>query len=222
MDKQTASSLQRPEIRYLLILGCTVRGDQPTQLLQTRIDRAAQYLKLHPQTIAVASGGCFRAGQQTSEAAVIQKGLCAKGIAPERILIEDQARSTAENFTLCKHLLESREGWDETETIAFVTNDFHVARCLKIACQNRLHVVPVFQKLADVCGCNAKTCPPALPFAGMHRLHFRSVFRKIRLAVQEGIKRMRRQNFAVYPFTFTNLPVGISAGRRPASCPRPF
>ena len=122
MDKQTASSLQRPEIRYLLILGCTVRGDQPTQLLQTRIDRAAQYLKLHPQTIAVASGGCFRAGQQTSEAAVIQKGLCAKGIAPERILIEDQARSTAENFTLCKHLLESREGWDETETIAFVTN----------------------------------------------------------------------------------------------------
>ena len=131
MDKQTASSLQRPEIRYLLILGCTVRGDQPTQLLQTRIDRAAQYLKLHPQTIAVASGGCFRAGQQTSEAAVIQKGLCAKGIAPERILIEDQARSTAENFTLCKHLLESREGWDETETIAFVTNDFHVARCLK-------------------------------------------------------------------------------------------
>ena len=101
MDKQTASSLQRPEIRYLLILGCTVRGDQPTQLLQTRIDRAAQYLKLHPQTIAV------------------------------------------ENFTLCKHLLESREGWDETETIAFVTNDFHVARCLKIACQNRLHVVPV-------------------------------------------------------------------------------
>lgn len=201
MDKQTASSLQRPEIRYLLILGCTVRGDQPTQLLQTRIDRAAQYLKLHPQTIAVASGGCFRAGQQTSEAAVIQKGLCAKGIAPERILIEDQARSTAENFTLCKHLLESREGWDETETIAFVTNDFHVARCLKIACQNRLHVVP---------------------FAGMHRLHFRSVFRKIRLAVQEGIKRMRRQNFAVYPFTFTNLPVGISAGRRPASCPRPF
>lgn len=143
MDKQTASSLQRPEIRYLLILGCTVRGDQPTQLLQTRIDRAAQYLKLHPQTIAVASGGCFRAGQQTSEAAVIQKGLCAKGIAPERILIEDQARSTAENFTLCKHLLESREGWDETETIAFVTNDFHVARCLKIACQNRLHVVPV-------------------------------------------------------------------------------
>ena len=213
MDKQTASSLQRPEIRYLLILGCTVRGDQPTQLLQTRIDRAAQYLKLHPQTIAVASGGCFRAGQQTSEAAVIQKGLCAKGIAPERILIEDQARSTAENFTLCKHLLESREGWDETETIAFVTNDFHVARCLKIACQNRLHVVPV-----------AAATPKhaRLPFAGMHRLHFRSVFRKIRLAVQEGIKRMRRQNFAVYPFTFTNLPVGISAGRRPASCPRPF
>ena len=214
MDKQTASSLQRPEIRYLLILGCTVRGDQPTQLLQTRIDRAAQYLKLHPQTIAVASGGCFRAGQQTSEAAVIQKGLCAKGIAPERILIEDQARSTAENFTLCKHLLESREGWDETETIAFVTNDFHVARCLKIACQNRLHVVPVAAATPKHARlrCRLRECI----------LHFRSVFRKIRLAVQEGIKRMRRQNFAVYPFTFTNLPVGISAGRRPASCPRPF
>ena len=143
MDNQTAASLQRPKIRYLLILGCTVRGDQPTQLLQTRIDRAAQYLKLHSQTIAVASGGCFRAGQQKSEAAVIQEGLCAKGISPERILIEDQARSTAENFLLCKHLLENCEGWNEAETIAFVTNDFHVARCLKLACRNRLHVVPV-------------------------------------------------------------------------------
>ena len=144
-----------------------------------------------------------------------KKGLCAKGIAPERILIEDQARSTAENFTLCKHLLESREGWDETETIAFVTNDFHVARCLKIACQNRLHVVPVAAATPKHARlrCRLRECIVSIS------VRF-SV--KIRLAVQEGIKRMRRQNFAVYPFTFTNLPVGISAGRRPASCPRPF
>lgn len=143
MDKQTASSLKKPGIRYLLILGCTVHGDQPTQLLQTRIDCAAQYLKLHPQAVAIASGGCFRAGQTKSEAAVIQGGLCAAGIAPERILLEDQARSTAENFILCKQLLEGREAWSEGEPVAFVTNDFHVARCLKLACLNGLRAVPV-------------------------------------------------------------------------------
>lgn len=143
MDKQVASSQQNQGLRYLLILGCTVRGERPSRLLQSRIDCAAQYLRLHPQLTAVASGGCFRAGQSKSEAAVIRDGLRAAGIAPERILLEDQARSTAENFTLCKQLLEKGHQLPPREKLAFVTNDFHVARCLQLACRNGLHAVPV-------------------------------------------------------------------------------
>lgn len=143
MDKRVASSQQKQGIRYLLILGCTVRGERPSKLLKTRIACAAQYLKLHPQTVAVASGGCFRAGQAKSEAAVIRDGLRAAGIEPERILLEDQARSTAENFTLCKQLLEREGQLLPKEKVAFVTNDFHVARCLKLACRSGLHAVPV-------------------------------------------------------------------------------
>lgn len=137
------ASPNEQEIRYLLILGCTVRGEAPGELLQTRIDRAAQYLLRHPQTVAVASGGCFRRGQRKSEAEVIREGLRAAGISAQRILLEEQARTTAENMACCKRLLTEEHAFDPHDAIAFVTNDFHVRRCQKLAARTGLRPVPV-------------------------------------------------------------------------------
>lgn len=165
MDKRDTPSPEEQKIRYLLILGCTVHGERPTRLLQTRIDCAAQYLKLYPQTMAIASGGCFRTGQTKSEAEVIRAGLCAAGIEPGRILLEDQARSTAENFMLCKRLLEGQKVFFPKEKVAFVTNDFHVARCLKLACRSGIHAVPVpapTPKNARLC-CRVRECVVSIP-----------------------------------------------------------
>ncbi len=143
MGKQEAAAAYSWEARYLLILGCTVRGDRPTPLLQARIDCAAQYLKRHPKVIAVASGACFRTGQRKSEARVIKEGLCAAGIEPNRIFLEEQARSTAENFSFCKQILQQLSPTGSMGPIVFVTNDFHVKRCLKLALLSGLCAAPI-------------------------------------------------------------------------------
>lgn len=54
-----------------------------------------------------------------------------KGIDPDRILVEDQATSTLENFAFSKALIEQRFG--ENVRIAFVTTDFHVFRAGRVA-----------------------------------------------------------------------------------------
>lgn len=165
MGNQEATAACSQEARYLLILGCTVRGDRPTPLLQTRIDCAAQYLKRHPQAVAIASGGCFRAGQRKSEAQVIKEGLCAAGIPPERILLEEQARSTAENFLLCKQILEQAGAAGDEGGVAFVTNDFHVKRCLELALRSGLRASPIpapTPKAARL-RCHVRECLVSLP-----------------------------------------------------------
>ena len=84
---------------YVIVLGAQVRGEVPTLVLSARIRAAAEYLKEHPQAIAVASGG-KGSGESISEAEAIHRGLVRLGIAEERILLEDKSTSTAENLRL--------------------------------------------------------------------------------------------------------------------------
>ena len=54
-----------------------------------------------------------------------------QGIDPERILTEEKASSTKENFLFSKTILEERLGREGT--LAFVTTDFHVFRAGRTA-----------------------------------------------------------------------------------------
>ena len=47
---------------------------------------------------------------------------------PERLILEDQASNTAENFACSKPLLEEAGVDPARDTVAVVTNDFHMAR----------------------------------------------------------------------------------------------
>ena len=59
--------------------------------------------------------------------------LTERGVAPERLILEEQAENTAENFAFSRELL-AQAGVDVTEaTVAVVTNDFHIARSELIA-----------------------------------------------------------------------------------------
>ena len=59
--------------------------------------------------------------------------LTAHGVEPGRLILEDQASNTAENFALSKPLLYEA-GVDPAEgRVAVVTNDFHIARAELIA-----------------------------------------------------------------------------------------
>lgn len=115
----------------LIVLGAAVHGDRVTWVLSNRLDTAADYLEAHPGTVCVVSGG-KGSGESVTEASAMQNYLVErKGIDAERILIEDRAESTKENFEFSKALIEQRLGKDAS--IAFVTTDFHVFRAGRVA-----------------------------------------------------------------------------------------
>ncbi len=115
----------------LIVLGAAVHGDRVTWVLSNRLDTAADYLEAHPDAICVVSGGQGD-GESVTEASAMQKYLVErKGIDPARILMEDKAENTRENFAFSKALIDERLGNDAK--IAFVTTDFHVFRAGRVA-----------------------------------------------------------------------------------------
>ena len=119
----------RPSCPTLIILGCQVRGDRPSLLLNYRIEAAAGYLTANPDTVAILSGG-QGSGENLTEAECMYRVLTAKGIDPARLRLEDASSTTLENLRFSKALME-REGL--RGPVAIVSNDFHVYRALKMA-----------------------------------------------------------------------------------------
>ena len=125
----------------LIVLGAAVHGDRVTWVLSNRLDTAADYLNAHPETLCVVSGG-QGSGETVSEASAMRKYLIEqKGIAADRILLEDRAESTKENFAFSKALIEEQLGKDAS--IAFVTTDFHVFRARRVALKNGIDAVGI-------------------------------------------------------------------------------
>lgn len=127
---------------YLIILGGKVFGNKASPTLLFRIDRAYEYLKANPGVIAVASGNISDKLQIETEARVIFEGLVKKGIDPERILLEEKATSTFENFIYSKRLIQGVEGEDGIQKleIAFVSSDYHILRAFFTAYRAGMHV----------------------------------------------------------------------------------
>jgi uncharacterized SAM-binding protein YcdF (DUF218 family) len=115
----------------VIVLGAAVHGDRVTWVLSNRLDTAADYLAAHPDAVCVVSGGQGD-GESVTEASAMQKYLIErKGVDPARILVEDKAENTRENFAFSKALIDERLGSDAK--IAFVTTDFHVFRAGRVA-----------------------------------------------------------------------------------------
>ena len=114
----------------LIILGAAVHGDRVTWVLSNRLDTAYDYAAAHPDTVLVVSGGQGD-GESVTEASAMAKYLAAKGIDPGRILQEDRAESTAENFAFSKAIIDQQLSPDAS--IGFVTTRFHVYRASRVA-----------------------------------------------------------------------------------------
>ena len=114
----------------LIVLGAAVHGDRVTWVLSNRLDTAYDYAAAHPNTTVVVSGGQGD-GESVTEASAMQGYLIRKGLDPARILVEDRAESTAENFAFSKAIIDEKLGPDAS--IGFVTTRFHVFRAGRVA-----------------------------------------------------------------------------------------
>ena len=141
----------------LLILGCRVRGDTAESTLQMRADAAARYLLAHPSVLAVPCGGIVHDDQTKSEAQAIREILLADGVDDARILIEDQSKTTMENFLNAKALLDAHGKGDAA--LAVLSSEFHL---LRAGC------------IARLAGVKVKTLPAPSPKA----LRFKNYLRE--------------------------------------------
>ena len=119
-------SRMEDESHIMVILGCRVMPWGPSILLQDRLDAALEYLQENPDMTVVVTGGQGD-NEPMSEAQAMYEYLTSHGIPAEQILMEDQSTSTLENLRNASALLY-QQGYDTTEEILVVTNDFHLTR----------------------------------------------------------------------------------------------
>ena len=118
---------QEKKCDYLIVLGAHIEGDQVTNSLKRRLDRAMQYKEKFPKTRIIVSGG-RGTGETVTEAEAMKKYLQQHGIKESCIEMEDQSTTTKENLAFSAAMLP-----DMNCPVGIVTNNFHIYRARQYA-----------------------------------------------------------------------------------------
>ncbi len=153
---------------YLFLLGGGISADgRLPPAVQARIRTASVYLSSHPDVPVVVTGGRLKF-LPYPEAPAIKDGLSAEGIPEDRILMEDRALDTIQNFKYSAFLISGQQGVPLPEVLSgniiVVTSRFHMSRALYIAARLGFSSVkgisvptPVFYiphlYLREICAC---------------------------------------------------------------------
>ena len=118
----------------VIVLGAGVHGDVPSRHLAKRLDKALEYHEKNPDALILVSGG---KGTQESvtEASAMSRYLIQRGVPEDKIIMEEAAASTFENFKFSLNIIAQNYGtrFGGEYKVAFITNDFHVYRAEKLA-----------------------------------------------------------------------------------------
>lgn len=118
----------------VIVLGSGLNRDgTPGPTLQKRLDGCLEYLKTNPGAYVVVSGSYSRQSTLT-EARGMKNYLLSKGVEESKIITEDKAQNTRQNFENSIFLLKERG--INCDNVAFVTNSFHVYRSMTCAKQS--------------------------------------------------------------------------------------
>lgn len=131
------SSKKEVETDYLILLGGGINQDGTLAATpRKRLERAAEYLKEHPKTKIIVTGGKGRFAP-CAEAPVLAKNLVKLGVDSGRILEEDKALDTIQNFSYSVDLIANRENVSIEEVlkepVTVVTSGFHLRRAMRLA-----------------------------------------------------------------------------------------
>lgn len=136
------------EFSHLIVLGTAVDGTDPSPMLNDRIQAAAKYLEDNPDVVCVVTGGKTDGGT-ISEAQCMFNELTKLGISPERILKEEQATSTIENFKYSLALLEQKQG-KMPDTVGVLSSEFHLLRATMIAEDFGVHAIAISATTSNI------------------------------------------------------------------------
>lgn len=130
-DIYAAGKTKASSQKVIVILGCQVKGDEPSLSLIKRVDSAYRFLLKNPNSVAVLTGGKGR-GENITEAECMRRILYDRGILNQRMILEEKSTTTDENIRFAKKLLQERG--IETAEIAVATSEYHQKRA-SIICQ---------------------------------------------------------------------------------------
>lgn len=117
---------QLEDTQYILVLGCGVFGDEPSDMLEDRLLRAIEVAEKQPEAKLVLSGN--NSGEDYNEVGVMKKFCLDNGIDEDRIITDDDGFSTGESVTN----LENNQSPDK---VIIVTQKYHLYRAMHIASQ---------------------------------------------------------------------------------------
>ena len=110
-------------------------GKLPKSVIN-RVEKTAEYLKANPDSICVVTGGTLK-WLPFAEAPELKNQLVNRGIESGRILVEDQAKDTIQNFQFSCKMIAEYKGISMQEVLntptAVVTNHFHLRRAERLA-----------------------------------------------------------------------------------------
>lgn len=119
-----------------LVLGAALWDDRPSPALKERLNLAHQLYREGMVQYLILSGG--KGDDGLTEAEGMKRYLTDLGIPPDRLLLEDQSRNTAENIANSKKILVERN-W---KRIYLITHDYHMYRALLLAKKEGIDALP--------------------------------------------------------------------------------
>ena len=125
------------DCNYIVVLGAGIRGENLTTTLRDRLNATLDYINntKYDGKIIVSGGQGF--GESITEAEAMRRYLVEKGINKNRIILEDKATNTFQNFKYSKAIIESlNKGSIKDSNIKIVTTDFHALRSNLIGKRN--------------------------------------------------------------------------------------
>lgn len=130
------SEVQEP-VEVIFILGGGLRGDQPTQNLQNRLEVGVELMEQYPEAQVIVCGGQGK-DEDEPEAAVMYRWMTEHGADAGRITMEAKSRNTIQNIENANAICEQK-GWG-TEHVTVISSGFHLFRIRHI--MESCHMTP--------------------------------------------------------------------------------
>ncbi|MCL2610304.1 MAG: YdcF family protein [Defluviitaleaceae bacterium] len=114
----------------VIVLGAGIIGEELSQHLAKRLNRAIYYFERNPNVYIIVCGGLGDRATIT-EAEAMARHLYERGVPRERILLEKLSTSTLENLIFAQEILN--EYFPEGFNAVLISSDFHMFRAVRMA-----------------------------------------------------------------------------------------
>lgn len=114
------------QAKNAIVLGLALENGAPAPDLLARLDTAQEYLEKKPGAKLILTGGNADESGRT-EAAVMRDILIERGVPEEKLILEDQAQTTKENFDNIAGMIPTEE------PVVMISSNYHMDRAVRNA-----------------------------------------------------------------------------------------